>query len=239
MTRKILTTLILIAATLTTTSCLDFVTIHPYGEVYSYERPSQPFSDISVSNGIELIVTQSYDFNVTVEASDNLHQYIVTEVSGSNLQIYIKRGVIFARGSRVKVYVSCPWIGTLSSSGGGKITLDNIRNGSSLFCRVSGGGVLTGDVRAERLNISLSGGSLCSIAGLSESVKINSTGGSKILMNNFITNTCDINISGGGKAELTVHDYLYVFASGGSKVLFSGNPRVTTTLSGGSAVIKL
>ncbi|MDP3453455.1 MAG: head GIN domain-containing protein [Bacteroidales bacterium] len=239
MTRKIILTLILIVIALTTHSCLDYVTIFPSGGVYSYERPARPFSEISVSNGIDLIINQSYNFKITVEADDNLHQHIITEVSGNNLQIYIKRGVVLGQGRRIKVYVSCPWIGTVTSSGGGRVIFENPWNGSSLFCRVSGGGSITGEVRVDKLNISLSGGSDCSLIGFSESVKINSTGGSKVRMNHFETNICDINISGGGKAELTVFDYLHVFASGGSKILFTGNPKVTTTLTGGSAVIKL
>lgn len=220
-------------------SCLEYETIFPYGNTVAYERPVRTFDNISVSSGFELIITQDNTQEVVIETRENLHQYVEVDVIGRTLRIYRRRGIIFGRGATVKVYVSTDYLANVSSSGGGAIVFDNLWVGNDLDCHVSGGGDLYGDVDLISLYVSLSGGSKADIAGYADRLKVNSSGGSKTWFNYLESVTCDINISGGGYAEVFAKQNLHVNGSGGSRVFFKGNPFVTSTLSGGSIVSKM
>ena len=48
----------------------------------------------------------------------------------------------------------------------------------------------------------------------------------------------DVNVSGASNGKVTVTDELTAVAEGASSLIYRGNPKVTTAVSGGSAVIK-
>ncbi len=231
--------IITIFSVLSLVSCLEFETIFPYGNTVAYERPVRTFDNISVSSGFELIVTQDNSQEVVIEAKENLHQYIEVEVIGNTLRVYRTRGILFGWGASVKVYVSTDYLDQISSSGGGSVVFDNLWVGNSLDCHISGGGDLYGDVDLLSLYVSLSGGSKADLAGYADDLRINSSGGSKSWFNYLESIDCEIDISGGGYAELYVRHNLHVNGSGGSRVLFSGNPYISSNLSGGSIVSKM
>ena len=230
--------IVLLLAVLSLGSCLEFETVFPYGNTVAYERPVRTFDNIAVSSGFELIVTQDNSQEVVIEAKENLHQYINVEVIGRSLKVYRARGVIFGRGATVKVYVSSDYLENVSSSGGGSIVFDNLWVGNSLDVHVSGGGNLYGDVDLISLYLSLSGGSKADLAGYADDLRINSSGGSKLWCNYLESVNCNINISGGGYAEVFAKQSLHVSGSGGSRVFFKGNPFITSNLSVGSIVSK-
>ncbi len=218
-------------------SCLEFETIFPYGNITSHQRPvNRTFDQVYISNGFELILTQSNNNALVVETNENLHPYIVTEIVGNKLRIYLRRNLILGRGSKVKIFLDCNYLDNVSASGGSKILLTNLWIANSLDFHISGGGSLYGDVDLLSMYISLSGGSKADLAGYADELRINSSGGSKTWFSYLESEHCNANISGGGYAEIFAKQHLTVNASGGSKLFFRGNPYVVTNLSGGSFV---
>ena len=75
----------LVVFSLTAVSCIAH--IHGNGKVVKQERPVSGFDEISVSTGIEVILTQDTFEKVVVEADENIQKVIKTEVNGSKLKI--------------------------------------------------------------------------------------------------------------------------------------------------------
>lgn len=52
---------------------------------------SDDFTKVKVSAGIELIIDQGNEVSLTVEADENLHDIIITEVEDGKLKIYSEK----------------------------------------------------------------------------------------------------------------------------------------------------
>ncbi len=236
--KRIIKLLAFAAIIITTTSCYEYELIMPSGGVRSFQRNTRSFDRINVSNGIELYITQDNRNSLIVETNSNLHEFIITEVKDRTLRIYRDRSVRFFGNPRVKVFISCNYLETIHSSGGGLVEFETLWYGNSLGCYLSGGGELYADLDLLDFDLSLSGGSYAETYGFADNLYITSSGGSRLISNELQSQYCNINISGGGLARVRVAQRLNVDASGGSKVLFIGNPFITSNLSGGSIVAR-
>ena len=73
------------------TSCIDAQfrkTVRGEGNVVKKERTITSFDGITVSSGIDVYLKQGEKESITVEADENLHEYILTEVKDGVLHVY-------------------------------------------------------------------------------------------------------------------------------------------------------
>ena len=57
-------------------------TVHGNHNVIKTERNAGSFTGIKVSSGVDVYLKQGDNESITVEADENLHEYIITEVKG-------------------------------------------------------------------------------------------------------------------------------------------------------------
>lgn len=206
-------------------------------------RNAKNFHAIEISDGIDLYLTQSGTEAVAVSASDNEYRdNIVTEVVNGVLKVYNRKRSSwgFNWGNRkLKAYVSVSSIDQLSASGGSDVYIDNELTTELLRMQLSGGSDFRGKIKAGNLFISASGGSDVYISGQSDLVKINASGGSDVHGYELISNTCDIESSGGSDVRITANKQLNANSSGGSDIYYKGNASTNTIKSGGGSVKKM
>lgn len=103
---------------------------------------------------------------------------------------------------------------------------------------LSGGSRVTGDISADDVNLELSGGSRIELVGSADNLVANGSGGSHLELGSFPVDNANIEISGGG-ATVDVSGTLDLDLSGGSRVLYDGEPKLgDIDLSGGSTFRK-
>lgn len=74
------------------------------GNVETVERNiNADFDAIKVSRGLDVYLTQSDDISIEVEADQNLHDIIMTEVENNVLRIYAEESIHFASSKKVMV----------------------------------------------------------------------------------------------------------------------------------------
>ncbi len=224
----------LLSAPLYLESCIAFEMIKPSGEIVLHERDAGEFTKVSVSSGFELVLTQSDVKELSIETYENIHDYIITEISGDQLRIRRREGVSFSGNPKVKIYLSANHIERISSSGGGKINLNSGWEADELKVTLSGGGKLYGTINVNSLDINMSGGSESELSGFAAHFVLSSSGGSRHRHFDLQTERGEVALSGGARAELNVSDTLEINASGGSDIRYIGDPKVATKLSGGS-----
>ena len=88
--------------------------------VIEQREVSQNFNKIKVSNTIEVEIVQAPDYEITVEADDNIIPYILTEVNGNTLNIKLD-GIFISNIKKAKVYVKMPEITDLRASASSEI----------------------------------------------------------------------------------------------------------------------
>jgi len=100
---RLLTTAI---AILSISACSDGQirrTVHGNNKVVTKERNTENFTGVRVSTGIDVYLKQGNNVAISVEADENLHEYILTEVRDGVLRVYTDVNIRDAERKRVYV----------------------------------------------------------------------------------------------------------------------------------------
>lgn len=187
------------------------------------------FTEVSVSSGIDLYLTQSSSENIRVNAHADLLKNVVVEKKGNNLGIRYKDNISWGRlfkGQSIKVYVNYKTLQAISASGGSDVYSQNTLKTDKLSVSASGGSDIDLNVVAKDIQIRTSGGSDVNLKGSATNMEAISSGGSDIDALAFVVENARVTSSGGSDANIHVTKALEVTASGGSDVNYKGNPAV-------------
>jgi hypothetical protein len=201
-------------------------------------RPLSGFDAIEVGGGIDLDVRQAGEFFVEVETEGELAD-IITELRDDTLIVRRKssRGFFGWGDDDAAVHVTLPALTALTASGGSDARTQGNFAGDNLTLVASGGSDLTIAVSAGSLEATASGGSDLRLSGTARSARIRSSGGSDLDASQLTAEDADVQSSGGSDVMIAVRNSIVGSASGGSDVVYSGDPRtVDVDASGGSDV---
>ena len=172
------------------------------GVMRSEVREIAGFNGVDVGGVFQVEVVLGKDYAVEIEADDNLHQHISTEVRGGVLKIASAERL--KSESPIRIRVSAPDIETVEASGASKVSIQGVNN--------------------SELAIDTSGASKVSLEGVTANLRINVSGASKIEASALKADSAVVDASGASSVEIHVTDRLVSEASGASKISYSGNP---------------
>jgi len=157
-------------------------------------------------------------------------------VEGDVLKINLSKNVYKAKS--LKVYLTIIDIKGLQASGGSDVETNGTLKLDDFSAICSGGSDIRLVVDANELKFKASGGSDGFITGKAKDFKAMASGGSDIKAFDLEAVDCAVEISGGSDAEINTIGKLIARASGGSDVLYKGNPtNIDSNMSGGSDLI--
>lgn len=184
------------------------------------------FTNIAVSSGIDLFLTQGNTESVTIQGREDVIKDVVVEQSGTNLAIKYKDGVNWSRlfrNTEIQVHVTAKKLNGISASGGSDVETKNTINTDKMSIRSSGGADLDLNIVCKDITISSSGGSDVNLKGSAENMVLNTSGGSDVDAFEFKVNYAQVNTSGGSDANVYVNKGLTANATGGSDIHYKGN----------------
>ena len=194
------------------------------------------FTEVEAQNGFQVEITKSSIFSVEITTDDNVHEYIKVTKSGETLEIGLESGCIYGSVTLI-AKITMPDLYKLYLSGGSGASITGFSSSHDFSVELSGGSRIEGDITAADADFDLSGGSQVVLAGSADDLDVNGSGGSQLDLEAFSVNNADVELSGGGRATVNVNGTLDVNLSGGSKVLYVGEPTVgDIDLSGDSTV---
>ncbi|NOQ73421.1 MAG: hypothetical protein GQ574_15555 [Crocinitomix sp.] len=211
----------------------------PDGNVVTQEREHTDFSKISLEMAADLYVTQGDEYSVSIEASNNLMEIIETKVSGTTLEIDLKKGKCIKNNYDVKVYITLPELKDLSISGSGDVFIPNKMTSDDLELDISGSGSLEIDslfVNHVEMVISGSGDVMLTAMDTIETETIDISGSGEVRAFNVPSKTVEIRVSGSGECEVYAIDRLDVNISGSGDVTYKGNPIIDQRISGSGSI---
>ncbi len=231
-TAKILFFLLIIFST---TSCVLKGT-RGNKQVTTKERiANSSFEGIKVSQGINLILTQGNEEEITVETDENLQDILITKVNNNQiLEVYFDENV---RKATVKnVYVTAKKINNLRSSSGSSIISENAIRSESVQLKSSSGSSIRVEIIATEINSIASSGSSIKIIGKTNNFTAKASSGSTINANRLEASEVTAKASSGSSMEVYASNILNATASSGGSINFDGNPKnqIKNTSSGGS-----
>lgn len=193
------------------------------------------FTDVHVSEGIDVYVTQANEFNISVEADENIIDLIGTEIKNGKLKIHAIENI--GRATK-KVFVSLPEVTGLRSSSGAHLTTQNKITASTLFLDASSGAHLNAEATVDKLEIDASSGANIDISGNASEVYVDGSSGSNVKGKNLMTTECNAEASSGSNISINVSKSLTADASSGGNISYSGDAEVTKTKSVSGSVHK-
>jgi hypothetical protein len=205
------------------------------GNVTSVNRPvSGEFTNIEVSHGIDVEVTQSDAKSIEVKADDNIIEFITTDIVDGTLKIELEKSVKNTKSKTV--FVSLPNIESLRTSSGANLKSKNMLIVSSLETKASSGSEININVEAERITFDSSSGSDIKAKGKALKLEAEASSGSHIDANQLLTN--DVLARSSSGSSINVHPILSLNAkaSSGSNINYHNTPKTLSkvTSSGGS-----
>ncbi len=196
------------------------------------------FTRVEAQSGFQIEVTQSSTFSIEITADDNIHQYIEVEKSGETLGIRL-RGNRFYHSVTIEAKITMPEFYKIELSGGSQASITGFSSSHDFEAEMSGGSQLSGDITSGDADFELSGGSQVNLEGEADDLVIDASGGSQLDLEDFPVDDANIHLSGGGRATVNVSGILDVDLSGGSRVIYVGEPtQVNIEASGDSTVSK-
>ena len=203
-------------------------------ETYDYSD----FTILEVGNGFDVELTRSNAYSIEITTDDNVQEYLDVTKSGDTLRIRLT-GFRSYSSVTLEAKITMPDIYEITLSGGSQGEITGFSSSNDFSAALSGGSGLEGNITTGDAEFDLSGGSRVTLVGSGNDLVIKSSGGSHLTLESFPIENADINISGGGSATINISGTLDINLSGGSKVIYVGEPEIgDIDLSGGSTFRK-
>ncbi|MGF2414111.1 MAG: head GIN domain-containing protein, partial [Ferruginibacter sp.] len=185
------------------------------------------FNGISVSDGVDLYLTQGSEESVAVSASEEKYmERFKTEVENGILKIYFdNKGLNWAVNDKrkLKAYVSFKTLEKLHASGGADVKMQGSLDANNLDIKFTSGSAFNGKLIAKELTVEQNSGSAINISGTADKIKIDISSGAVFKGYDLTVEYCDAKASSGGGIRITINKELSAKATSGGGVKYKGD----------------
>lgn len=204
------------------------------GDVTTESREVSGFDEIALRGSGTVIVDVDGTESLTIEAEDNLLQYLTTEVVGGRLELEANRSI--SPTEDIVYTISAVSLEGLDVSGSGRINVSGV-SGDRLDVNVSGSGSIDApDLDVGSVSVDISGSGSVRIVGAADDLDLSISGSGEYEGAELVTASADVRVSGSGDAVVNVTDQLDASVSGSGNVEYLGDPSVTSSMSGSGNV---
>jgi len=197
------------------------------GEVIRKEKTIQEdFQTIKASRGLHVILMDSDDKNIIVEANENLHDHI---------KVYVKEGVLFVttdkniyRADEKNVFVSYQKLSKISATSGANITSEEALVQKELSLSATSGSDIQLRIKAEILNTSLTSGASINISGKVNIHNASATSGANLRAEDLLSLVTEARATSGSSIKIHAKKEFSGKATSGASVNYFGNPEKVT-----------
>lgn len=183
---------------------------------------SGDFSTIKVSQGLDLYITQSSNISLSVEADENLHELIMTEVENDVLKIYLTENI--RRAASKKIILNIDDISAIKATSGSDVYSTNTIEVDDLELNTTSGADMELTVNTKQLVCTATSGSDLKLSGRTQTLNASATSGSDIDARNLSAETSDVKATSGADISVNTSKELTARATSGGDVRYSGNP---------------
>jgi hypothetical protein len=214
-----------------------------YNDLNAEVRNVTGFTGVSVTSGIEMILTQGSSEAVAVSAASAKHRdRIKTEIKDGVLKIFYDAGKEKMnwnnkKNTKLKVYVSAVTLRSISVSSGATLEIQGAVKANDMALDLSSGSLFKGEINAREMKVEQGSGAEAKLSGSAQDLSLAVNSGGNFKGYNFVVSKCNAKVSSGGSIEITVNTELEAKASSGGSVQYKGSCAVKKTTSSGGAVV--
>jgi len=207
---------------------VDFIEDSPI-KMQSYEL--EGFNKIDVQGKGNLFLTQDEEYDVKIEAEENVLELLDVKVEDETLIIGKKRTLLIGK-KLINIFISMPETREIKISGSGGITSENQIKGDELDIRIAGSSDVEMDLEVDKLITKISGSGDIVYQGIAENHVISIAGSGDINALELESEITHVIISGSGDVEVYTTEELDIQISGFGNVKYKGDPEISQSVSG-------
>src|SRR5690606_10509256 len=136
----------------------------------------------------DVYLTQGDENKIMVEADENLHQYIETNVEDGMLHITTSENI--GHSEAKKVHVTFKQLNNIEASSGAEVSSNSVMRSENLTLKSSSGAELNGEVFAKDLIAKTSSGADMEISGRASSLNADASSGSELDAKELLVINC-------------------------------------------------
>ena len=206
------------------------------GRVVDETRDITGFTGVQVSSGIDVYLSQGSNFEVTVEADENLQEVILTEVEGNSLVVKTDR-VNIRNAKSKKVHITLPELKSLKISSAGDCIGQNTFSCEDLRISISSAGDLKLEVEASRIDLDISSSGDANLSGTAEEFDVTLSSAGDLNAFDLVAAKVDVNVSSAGDARVHATEEISMNASSAGNIYYKGDASVVRSSSSSAGSI--
>ena len=189
--------------------CISMATINAQetddSKVIKKEIDVEQFTNISVSGGWDLSLTQGDVYSMMIEASENSIEDFLTLFKEKKIPKKKKKGSNNRSKSKRNIHLTFKKLDGIAASGGCDLYFESLLKTDDFDIAMSGGSDLNKlQLEASNLSIAISGGSDAKInVGKVDKLNVAASGGSDVILTNINAQKTNIAVSGGSDAKIS------------------------------------
>ena len=194
-----------------------------HGKVVTRERKTDSFTGLKVSSGIDVFLKQGNNETVSVEADENLHEYILTEVRGGVLNVYSDYNI--REAERKRVYVTMKEVNSVKTTSAGDVFGATPINSDRLELSASSAGDIKLEVHAKNSKIDISSSGDITISGETDMLRADLSSAGDLNAFDLKAREADVSVSSAGDADVNVSERITARASSAGDINYRGDPK--------------
>lgn len=167
---------------------------------------------VNLSGMGDVILTQGETAALTIEAEDNLLEYLVSEIRGDTLYLETRPNTTLIPTKPVTYRLTLTDLTAITVAGAANVMGENLM--------------------LDSLDVNLSGAGSLLLGGSANAVAISISGAGSFDTTGLISPHTTVNMTGSGSARVNATELLEVTISGAGTVFYTGSPEVRQNISG-------
>jgi len=196
----------------------------------------EDFTGVRGSSGLDVYLEKGTENKVVVEADENLHDLIITEVNNGFLKIKTSSGI--SRAKAKKVYVTYTDLDALEASSGADVISNSIIRADKLSLSSSSGADLEVEIDAREVTAKTSSGADLKVLGRAKYFTADASSGSDLNAKELLVQKCRAEATSGADITVNVKEDLDAKASSGGDIRYYGDPMTVNKKDGHSGGIR-
>jgi hypothetical protein len=198
-------------------------TVTGNGNVVTKERDIKSFTGVKVSSGIDVFLKQGDNVSLTVEADENLHEYIMTDVRDGILNVWSDANI--RKAERKRVYVTAKELSSVKTTSAGDVMCETPIKTDKMELSASSAGNIKMEVNAKEIEVDISSSGDITLSGEADSMEADLSSAGDLNAYDLKVREADISVSSAGDANVNVTEKITARASSAGDIHYMGNPK--------------
>ncbi|MEM8506257.1 MAG: head GIN domain-containing protein [Bacteroidota bacterium] len=194
------------------------------GQIVEENREvTEEFTAVYASEGLDVFVTQGNNFEINIEADENIIDLIGTDIRNGSLRVHAIENI--GRATK-NIYVTLPVVDALETSSGADLVAQNTISSEKIELEASSGSDLEVEVDAREVVAETSSGADIRVSGRTDMLYADASSGSDIKARGLLAKRCNADASSGADISVNVSESLVADASSGADISYTGEAKV-------------